>query len=755
MKRMKRMKKMKKILAIALIISICLVGCNNNPDGAIIDNSWENGADTDLIVFAEKQTDWLTIHESLPVLLDGAVFCDDSLYGYYQDGNKAIIQQYNLSDLCQEREIKIDDVDFISSISANKEGTVYIFGKQSECDAFWEVKSNGEIKKYEDFSLDNLDEFAEIRGFFCDNDGISYLWYQMSVPSLEVTNQGEENVYASIQRIYILDKDKKVIGYDEVLDCYGESLINIIIDSCGRPIFFASDEEGYYERRINSPTGEKFEKKRIDMEVNIFSNIYNNSVSSEEGFFFTKDGDLHKFDYEKKTDLILFHLSSSGLFEDEILNMRVKDDIIEIIDNYHGLSKTEITRIQKGEFYSNTITIGAMNLSVEDNEIIAEYNRKGDIEIKPVVYSDGNNLIDGYNRLKLDIVQGEAPDLIFTDGIDYEILAKAGALENLYDYMDKDSELGRNDIVQSLLSAYEEDGKLYTLAPSFNIFTMWGGKSVVNGKHGTNLVELEEILMANGKDVNAIFGLGGSDETSLRSLTAMELDSYINWEDSSCNFKVDGFKHLLELSKEYKGPMIQSGIYSSIQNRDILFTLSIIDSAEDVAMQSKFYGEEVEFIGYPTDFGYGSAISAIKSVAMNSQSDNKEAAWDFIKYYVKSYDSSKAVRFPSYKPNFDDYIMNSTIEEYEDEGVNKTALYKDYYSEPNVGSFGITKASDEDVKKTLELIENTTKKREYVSEIQNIIEEESEPYLQGQKTFEQVSEIIQSRVQIFLNEKAK
>ena len=80
------------------------------------------------------------------------------------------------------------------------------------------------------------------------------------------------------------------------MDCYGESFINIIIDNDGKPVFFASDEEGYYERRINSPTGEKYEKKRIDMEVSIFSNMFNNSVSSEDGFFYTRDGDLHKFD---------------------------------------------------------------------------------------------------------------------------------------------------------------------------------------------------------------------------------------------------------------------------------------------------------------------------------------------------------------------------------------------------------------------------------------------------------------------------
>ena len=53
------------------------------------------------------------------------------------------------------------------------------------------------------------------------------------------------------------------------------------------------------------------------------------------------------------------------------------------------------------------------------------------------------------------------------------------------------------------------------------------------------------------------------------------------------------------------------------------------------------------------------------------------------------------------------------------------------------------------------MIDNTTKKREYVTEVQNIIEEEAGGYMARQKNFEQVSEIIQSRVQVYLTEQKK
>ena len=50
------------------------------------------------------------------------------------------------------------------------------------------------------------------------------------------------------------------------------------------------------------------------------------------------------------------------------------------------------------------------------------------------------------------------------------------------------------------------------------------------------------------------------------------------------------------------------------------------------------------------------------------------------------------------------------------------------------------------------MTKRATKKREYVTEVQNIIEEEAGGYMARQKNFEQVSEIIQSRVQVYLTE---
>ena len=64
----------------------------------------------------------------------------------------------------------------------------------------------------------------------------------------------------------------------------------------------------------------------------------------------------------------------------------------------------------------------------------------------------------------------------------------------------------------------------------------------------------------------------------------------------------------------------------------------------------------------------------------------------------------------------------------------------------------VFKATQEEVDVIRNLIDNVSGKHAYHVEIVKIIEEEAESYFQGQKTAEQVAEIIQNRVQLYLHE---
>src|SRR5699024_7767816 len=104
---------------------------------------------------------------------------------------------------------------------------------------------------------------------------------------------------------------------------------------------------------------------------------------------------------------------------------------------------------------------------------VLNFNRSSDkYRIEVTDYSEFNTEDDysaGLTRLNTEIISGKAPDILVVDGLPVEQYAARGLLEDLYTYLDSDGELSRDDLYQSILSALEIDGKLYTAAPSFNL----------------------------------------------------------------------------------------------------------------------------------------------------------------------------------------------------------------------------------------------------------------------------------------------
>ena len=64
----------------------------------------------------------------------------------------------------------------------------------------------------------------------------------------------------------------------------------------------------------------------------------------------------------------------------------------------------------------------------------------------------------------------------------------------------------------------------------------------------------------------------------------------------------------------------------------------------------------------------------------------------------------------------------------------------------------ITSATDEEVAEFLAIVEKADELQYMDTAIQKIIEEEVAPYFQGQKSVEEVVDIIQSRVDIYMKE---
>ncbi len=701
---------------------------------------------------------WSVSHTALEGAYELATVKDNRVYGCYYTGEGLMVLVQEPGTDGSARTVasyQIPGVTEIRNITVDSGNRICLFGAAETGNTLWQINQDGEVSTIEDIEVEGMEDVVSSKAFFADSNGYYYLWYELMVPCTEVYEDGEEGVYTALDRIYVMDADMNTVCFEQVPDSQGNRAISLLFDGDGVPMLFAKDQEGYYTRRVRTEKREEYEKNRLDQadEAAMYELERGGNIAlAQEGLLYTQNGALHLYHTGEGRDEKLLELASGGILEEDIIYLGMCGETIEIIDNYQGSEVSEYTRFETGRSEQITLSMGVMSLDAGMGEVLTDFNRQQDkVRIDPVVYVEDYDYEAGYEKLKLDVIQGKAPDLICTEGIEFEILANAGAFMDLYEFMADDPECGREMFLPSVLQAYEMGGHLYTAAPAFSLHTLWGGGSLVQGRCGVGMEELIQLLENSGGDINSIYGFA-ADEGVLRNLCSLAMGGLVDWEKGTCDFTGEEFGAILKFAKEYKGPQFES-LYGAIQDKKILLTLGFITSVEDYQMESELYGEKIEFIGCPTAEGSGSVVLFLgDALAVNAKTSHPAEAWEFMKHYLLH--GGTGAGFPVTKEGFEKVLAESMEEEMTEEDGKSVRVPKRYYSEANSDiSLLVYKAEQADVDAVRKLVEGAAGKYEYYNTIQNIIDEEAESYFRDQKTLEEVVKIIQNRVQLYLNER--
>ena len=400
---------------------------------------------------------------------------------------------------------------------------------------------------------------------------------------------------------------------------------------------------------------------------------------------------------------------------------------------------------------------------------IIEFNKNNpEYEIELTSYSEyaGNSYEDAVTKLNNDMIAGNLPDIIVLDSnLPVDSYISKGLLANLYDFMDNDETINRDDFVESVFKAYETDGKLYELVSGFNIATMTGKTSEVGEASGWTVDEFISYVDANPD--KSVLGQTMSSSNFFNSILGYSYETFINKETGECSFNSDDFIKLLEFSKRFPKEIDYDALYADdsyfmeerTQYRDgktllqqtYLYNFSRIRDIE----QGEF-GEPITFIGYPGGAGNGSAFSANTEIAITSKAANPEGAWAFVKYFLsEEYQDTMSSRdsgsFPVRKSSLRKQAEASKERPYwEDENGKKEYYDQTYWLGESEIKIGVN--TDEDNQKVMDLINSTTSVSRYDSELNKIITEESAFFFEGQKSAQEVAEIIQNRVSNYIAE---
>ncbi len=408
-----------------------------------------------------------------------------------------------------------------------------------------------------------------------------------------------------------------------------------------------------------------------------------------------------------------------------------------------------------------TLTLGCFYTSSDLRKDIINFNKTSD-EYRIVVvdysqYDSENDWDAGTTKFNTDIVSGNAPDIIVSNGSLRSYYSK-GVFKDLTDYLKNDTEVDYNDIFPNLLDACTYDGKIYEIVPSFTIQTLAMKTSLANGM--TSWTFEDFLNYKNSLPEGASMFANISREEFLYLEMSANSQEFIDTAAGKCYFDTDSFKGLLEYLKTLpKGEDINYDDYdwnaeqtSYREEKSILYQTVVSDMRSYNTMEQGAFGEDVTLIGYPCAEGNGSSIYFGTSYAISSKCKYPDSAWNIIKKYIsKDYQSDIDYGIPALMSRFDELAEESKQNPYYLDENGENVEYTDSYYINDV-SIEIQPSTDAVIDKVKNFIKSVDKSYLNIEEINTIITEEAEAFFEGQKTVDEVASIIQSRASIYISE---
>lgn len=598
------------------------------------------------------------------------------------------------------------------------------------------------------------------------------------VYKIDLISELGQDGYVSINSMSVTDDGMPIISVDQGLVTYDEnSGFKYLIDNRGKQETYYNLVKSYNGNFYVYYYGEKgVEFCSLDIATGKVGSPSAAILDSNGGYsffggngydlYYSDDKFIYGFDQASDSLTKLMNLMDSDLTGYDSINnafaISDKEIIAAIPDMDYNLKLYKMTKVAPQDVKDKkVITLAGYYIPYYARKMAFDFNSKNDeYKIKFVDYSEYNTEDDygaGAEKLNLDIVSGNVPDIILIDeNLPVESYINKGLFADLNSYFANDPELSNTKFLDNIVDAFMTDGKRYQVVPSFEVFTMAVKSKYVDGRNTISFKECEDLIKKAGISKDKAFGFTTRDEF-LEECLKYSGSSYIDWENKKCDFAGEGFINLIEFSnnfvKEYSEADWEDWKDTMYLEDDALFGTWYISRMDDFTyLKHVRFGTDISLVGYPNDYGQNnSIIIPTLRMAISSQSKYKDVAFDYVKSFLsEEYQDETSDGFPVRESSF-----NKRVEESQERPYNMEDGKKVYYD--NTVWLGgqevivdpLTKAEAEEYSNFIRSLDKVVT---YNKGVSNIITEEISAYYSGQKSAEEVANIIQSRLSIYVNE---
>lgn len=353
-----------------------------------------------------------------------------------------------------------------------------------------------------------------------------------------------------------------------------------------------------------------------------------------------------------------------------------------------------------------------------------------------------------FTRLSAEIAAGNAPDIMLLQYGQMEVLQRLGVLEPLDGYLDQ-------DIVDAMYSGIREacymDGRMYgaafeiTTSVSVTSDKIWEGE--VWSLHDIlNIIdsrELEGLVILTGAVPNS------SSLWSLLYLSGFYLGEspFFDVQKGESYFESEDFIRLLEICK----------LYGEERNVSRQEALKLLEAGKILAVKDHFwtlnagngyisaqedYDGPFHYVGDPGQSGVGVYIDSTTFVVVNKDAKDKEVIGEFLNYLLGE-EAQQGVTFTPVNRR----VIENKVDAYEKELEEAMREENGQWVQEPLWEYR------EYAEQYLSLLDGAEfPKAPYGVHIWDIVQEEAEAYFNGTKKAEEVAEVIDNRVQLYLDE---
>lgn len=536
----------------------------------------------------------------------------------------------------------------------------------------------------------------------CDRDGNSYIR----------TGTGD----APFGRLYILDPKGKLVMDHQVSE--SEQIFPPMKTQDGELIFSIFNMDTRSSKLVWFDVKEEQVHTVAALEDDYVKQLYGmvgNDLYYENGF------GIVKWDVESGIRKLIFRYDSNGIddaYQSMLVLRKDRTPVLRVWGSSDDGQEDWIVTLSE-EPTERSEAVRIVSLTTESQRLrnsVPVVSRRNPNYAFVYEEPESSTAEDYRTRIMADLTAGHGPEVMYVSLEDMEILYEKGMLADLRDYL---SEETLDKIVPGVLEMGTVDGTLVGIAPGISARSLRVGENVWSGDSWT----LDDILtlMESGKLENKIYyeknGSYYGSMAVVRWLTFDNLENsfLIDWENGESHFEDDRFIRLLKCIGKYDSASYEGPQDDRIGGGGSLIVFDQISTLQDAAEYAETHSVQgSHYVGFPSERGNGNYLDANGVVVVNRDVSDPAAVSVYLEGLLEN-----------------GVQMNDTLELHH--GLPVTELPAD---EQEANAF---------------LARCAPAPRAY-KDIEDIIYEELRDYYAGDKTAEEAAEIIDNRVQLYLDE---